>query len=71
MWDVTGWAALTWLKTTVLLALGVGAAWLALPAGSGWFPLVCIAAVLADLLALRALAREWTDAARWSWWWAR
>ena len=44
----------TWLKTTLLLALGVGAAWLALPAGSGWFPLVCLAAVLADLLALRA-----------------
>jgi len=28
MWAVTGWAVATWLELTVLLALGVGAAWL-------------------------------------------
>ena len=27
MWAVTGWAVATWLKITVFLALGVGAAW--------------------------------------------
>ena len=36
MWGVTGWALRTWLRITVFLALGVGAAWLWCP--PGWFP---------------------------------
>ena len=35
MWQVTRWALLMWLRITVLLALGVGAAWLWCP--PGWF----------------------------------
>ena len=35
MWAVTGWAVATWLKITVFLALGVGAAWLW--CSPGWF----------------------------------
>jgi hypothetical protein len=31
MWEVTRWALLMWLRITVLLALGVGAAWLWCP----------------------------------------
>ncbi|OJY42710.1 hypothetical protein [Pseudonocardia sp. 73-21] len=68
MWAVTGWAVATWLKLTVLLALGVGAAWLWLD--SGWFSVACIGAALAELWALRQLGREWAYEARSSWWWS-
>lgn len=71
MWDVTGWAIVTWLKITLLLAVGVGVAWLALPAGSGWFWVALLGAGAAELFTTRQLTREWVDRARWSWWWAR
>ena len=54
MWAVTGWAVATWLKITVFLALGVGAAWLW--CSPGWFAVVVIAAVLVELWAIRQLA---------------
>ena len=41
MWAVTGWAVATWLKITVFLALGVGAAWLW--CSPGWFAAAIIA----------------------------
>lgn len=68
MWAVTGWAVATWLKLTVLLAFGVGAAWLWLD--SGWFSVACIGAVLTELWAARQLGREWAYEARASWWWS-
>ena len=69
MWDVTGWATATWLKTTLFLALLVGAAWLALGTGSGWFWTIALAAAVLDLFTARQLVREWTDEASLRWWW--
>ena len=68
MWAVTGWAVATWLKITVLLALGVGAAWLW--CSPGWFAVAVIVAVLGELWAIRQLVREWAWEARSSWWWS-
>lgn len=70
MWAVTGWALRTWLKLTVALAVAVGVAWLAL-GGTGWFALVCVGAVVAQVHTVRGLAREWSHEARSSWWWSR
>ncbi len=39
MWAVTGWAVATWLKITIVLAVGVGAAWVW--CSPGWF-VVCV-----------------------------
>ena len=58
MWGVTGWALRIWLRITILVALGVGAAWLWCP--PGWFPLAVIGAAVIELWAIRALAREWS-----------
>ena len=69
MWQVTRWALLMWLRITVLLALGVGAAWLWCP--PGWFPLCVIAAGLAQLWLIRQLVREWSWRASATWWWSR
>ena len=68
MWAVTGWAIRVWLRITVFLALGVGAAWLWL--SPGWLAVVCIAAGLIEMWAFRQLAREWAWEARSSWWWS-
>src|SRR6185437_2320609 len=50
MWAVTGWAVATWLKITVFLVLGVGAAWLW--CSPGWFAVIVIAAALVELWAI-------------------
>ena len=50
MWAVTGWVIATWLRVTLALTAAVGVAWLALGAHSGAFWLICVAAVLAELL---------------------
>lgn len=71
MWDVTGWALITWLKLTALLGAVVGVAWLTLGTESGAFWLIAIGAVLAELHIVRQLAREWGYEARFRWWWAR
>ena len=68
MWGVTGWALATWLRVTVALALGVGAAWLWLP--TGWFVVCAALGVLGELWAVRQLAREWAWQARGRWWWS-
>jgi hypothetical protein len=68
MWAVTGWAVVTWLRVTILLALGVGAAWLWL--SPGWFTASCAAAAIVELWAVRQLAREWAYEARSTWWWS-
>ncbi len=39
MWAVTGWAVATWLKISLALAVGVGAAWVW--CSPGWF-VVCV-----------------------------
>ncbi len=70
MWAVTGWAVLTWLKLTALLAVVVLVVWWQLGTGSGWFLLACVIGAGAQLWAIRQLAREWTDEARACWWWA-
>ena len=69
MWDVTGWAAATWLKTTVMLAAGLGVCWLVFGAASGPFVLACLAAVLAETHVTRQLVRDWTHEASLRWWW--
>jgi hypothetical protein len=71
MWDVTGWALVTWFKLTVLLGAAVGIAWLSLGAQHGAFWLITIGAILAELHIVRQLAREWGHEARFRWWWAR
>jgi hypothetical protein len=71
MLEVTGWAFLTWLKLTALLALVVGGAWLALGSDSGWFWLITAAAVLLEFHLARQLVREWGHEASYRWWWAR
>lgn len=68
MWAVSGWAIVTWLRVTLLVALGLGAAWLWLT--PGWFVICCIGGVLVELWAVRQLAREWAYEARSSWWWS-
>jgi hypothetical protein len=68
MWAVTGWAIGIWLRVTLLVALGLGAAWLW--CSPGWFVLFVAAAVLVELWAIRQLAREWAHEARSSWWWS-
>lgn len=67
MWAVTGWALTTWLRVTLLVALGVGAAWLWCT--PGWFTVAWIAGAVIELWAIRQLAREWAYEARSSWWW--
>ncbi len=67
MWAVTGWALVTWLRVTVLVAVGIGAAWLW--CSPGWFTACAVAAVLIELWAVRQLGREWASEARSSWWW--
>jgi hypothetical protein len=67
MWAVTGWAVATWLRVTLLLALGVAAGWWLL--SPGWFVACCIGAALAEVWTLRQLAREWAYEAHTSWWW--
>lgn len=67
MWAVTGWALTTWLRVTLLVALGVGAAWLWCT--PGWFLTACITGTVVELWAVRQLAREWAHEARSSWWW--
>ncbi|WP_219414867.1 hypothetical protein [Pseudonocardia nigra] len=71
MLDVTGWAVLTWLKLTALLALAVGVCWLTLGTDSGWFWIAAAAAVVLDLYIARQLAREWGYEASLRWWWTR
>lgn len=71
MWAVTGWAAATWLRVTLTLAVIVGVCWWWLPTGSGWFWIVCLVAVLVEVWSVRALAAEWASEARSSWWWHR
>jgi hypothetical protein len=70
MWDVTTWAAATWLKLTVLNALAVGVCWL-LFGGTGGYVFVVIAAVLAEVYLTRQLVREWNFEAGLRWWWNR
>lgn len=69
MWDATTWAVVTWLKGTVLLAVGVGICWLVYGAGSGALVLAVIAAVLVELHLTRLLLREWSHEASLRWWW--
>lgn len=71
MWNITGWALITWLKFTVLFALIVGVVWLALGSGSGWFWTAAVAAVGTDLFLARQLSREWRWEASMRWWWTR
>jgi hypothetical protein len=71
MWSVTGWVLATWLKITVLLAVGVVAAALVFGIGSGWFWFTTAAAIAAELYVTRQLAREWGYEARLSWWWSK
>ena len=70
MWGVTGWALVTWLKVTVVLALLAGVAWLVWGGHSGQFVLAVIGAVLLEVHAIRQLCREWAYEARSSWWWS-
>lgn len=71
MLDVTGWVIVTWLKTTLALAVITGAAWLLLGSNSGWFWLITAGAVSADLFIARQLSREWRHEAGLRWWWTR
>jgi hypothetical protein len=70
MWDVTEWAVVTWLKVTTVLAVIVGASWLAFGPSSAAFALACLGAGLAELYASRQLAREWIHEASGRWWWS-
>jgi len=71
MWDVTGWAAATWLKSTLLLGLLVAATWLTLGTGSGWFWTITAIAGATDVFIARQLSREWRYEASLRWWWTR
>ena len=71
MWDVTGWALVTWFKLTVLFTVSVGVTWLIAGTDSGWFWLVLVVAVLGELFITRQLAREWLHEATFIWWWPR
>lgn len=59
MLDVTGWVLAVWIKWTLALAVGVGVAWLALPAGSGWLWTIVIFAGVVEWFVTRQLARKW------------
>jgi len=69
MWEITGWALLTWLKITILLGIAVGIAWLVLGSESGWFWIITGSAALLDLFLARQLVREWGHEASYRWWW--
>lgn len=71
MLDVTGWVLAVWLKWTLILAAGVGAAWLTLTADSVWFWTIAAAAGWVECYIIRQLGREWAHEAHLSWWWAR
>jgi hypothetical protein len=71
MWEVTGWALVTFVKVTIGLVLAVGTAWLVLGDGSGWFWLITATAVVTELFLARQLVREWGHEASFRWWWAR
>ncbi|MCE0764780.1 hypothetical protein LWC35_17965 [Pseudonocardia kujensis] len=71
MWAVTGWAAATWLRVTLALAITLGVLWLLLGTGSGWFWAAVLGAGLVEYRMTRALAAEWGTEARYSWWWTR
>ena len=68
MWRVTGWALRTWLKVTIGLGLGVLGVWLL---ADRFTAATAICAVLVEVWATGALAREWAYEARSSWWWPR
>lgn len=68
MWDVTGWATATWLKTTAALAVGLVVCWLWLGTSSGGFVLACLGAAIAEFHVTRQLVREWTHEASLRWW---
>ncbi len=71
MWDVTGWAFATWLKSTLILAVVVGVCWLILGSSSGWFWAITTTAVVIDGFLARQLSREWRFQASMRWWWTR
>ena len=71
MWEVTGWALITFIKVTFGLAVTVGIAWLVLGDNSGWFWIITGTAVMAELFLARQLVREWGHEASFRWWWAR
>lgn len=71
MLSTTGWVLKTWFKTTLWLALGVGAVWL-FTEDTGYLTAAIIAAVLAEVWTIRSLCREWlTEAEVWCWWWPK
>ncbi|MBN9759674.1 hypothetical protein Ae406Ps2_3944 [Pseudonocardia sp. Ae406_Ps2] len=70
MRTTTLWALAMWAKTTLLLALLVGAAWWCLGTGSGWFWVALAAAGVTEWYVVRQLAREWAWEARATWWWS-
>ncbi|MFN2497175.1 MAG: hypothetical protein ABR608_14945 [Pseudonocardiaceae bacterium] len=68
MWQQTERLAVVWLRITLALVTGVAVVMTVYGLGSVQFKLAAVAAVLLDLLTIRALFREWAWQARGAWW---
>ena len=68
MWQQTERLAAIWFRITLALAAGVAVVLTVYGLHSVEFKLAVIAAVVLDLLAVRAVCREWAWQARGAWW---
>ncbi|HEX2297391.1 MAG TPA: hypothetical protein VHH34_02540, partial [Pseudonocardiaceae bacterium] len=68
MWQQTERLTAIWLRITLALAAAVAMVATACGTDSGPFIVAVLAAVVLELLTVRALCREWTWQARGTWW---
>lgn len=68
MWQQTERLAAIWFRVTLALAAGVAVVMTVYGTGSVEFKLAVVAAVVVDLLTVRAVCREWAWQARGVWW---
>lgn len=68
MGEQTTRLALVWVRVTLALAAAVAVVMTFYGLDSAQFTLAVVVAVLLDLLAVRALCREWAWQARGRWW---
>ncbi|MGH3829474.1 MAG: hypothetical protein ACRDRS_03325 [Pseudonocardiaceae bacterium] len=71
MFSETGRLASLWLRITLALAVPLGVIGLVCGWRSTPFTIAAVLAVLLEIWAIRALAREWSWLARGAWWWGK